>query len=247
MKALVLHGILGSGRNWRGFCRQLHQEAPDWSFLTPDLRCHGSSPPSAPPHDLDACADDIDAALDEEPDAVIGHSFGGKVALAWAARHGRGQRVIVLDSPPWAGTPPPVEMGTPAWIITELQRVATPAADRSRVRSHLLEAGLPEGIVAWLLTSLRKHDDGWRWAYDLDGIHALLMDYFRRDFLPFMSNYSGEIHVVRAERSDRWNDAQWSQLHQVAKPHIVRNAGHWLHVDNPIETRALLVSILSKA
>ena len=41
--AFVLHGILGSRRNWRGFVRKLAPRLPDWRFVLVDLRNHGDS------------------------------------------------------------------------------------------------------------------------------------------------------------------------------------------------------------
>ncbi|KAK9134866.1 hypothetical protein Syun_014196 [Stephania yunnanensis] len=41
--AVLLHGILGSRKNWGSFARRLAQEFPMWQFLIVDLRCHGDS------------------------------------------------------------------------------------------------------------------------------------------------------------------------------------------------------------
>lgn len=41
--AVLLHGILGSRKNWGSFARRLAQEFPKWQFLLVDLRCHGDS------------------------------------------------------------------------------------------------------------------------------------------------------------------------------------------------------------
>lgn len=41
--AVLLHGILGSRKNWGTFARRLAQEFPTWQFLLVDLRCHGDS------------------------------------------------------------------------------------------------------------------------------------------------------------------------------------------------------------
>ena len=65
--ALVLHGVLGQGKNWRTFSKRLAQEAEDatakpWRVLTLDLRCHGESSTVAgfaPPHDMRSCAGDV--------------------------------------------------------------------------------------------------------------------------------------------------------------------------------------------
>lgn len=53
-----------------------------------------------------------------------------------------------------------------------------------------------------------------------------------------------EISVVRAEKSDRWDPNVVQQLESVASRqgdrsegrvslHVLPNAGHWVHVDNP--------------
>jgi pimeloyl-ACP methyl ester carboxylesterase len=65
--ALVLHGLLGQGRNWRTFSRNLAQRAEKttgqpWQVLTLDLRCHGDSAAVAgfhPPHDMQSSARDV--------------------------------------------------------------------------------------------------------------------------------------------------------------------------------------------
>jgi pimeloyl-ACP methyl ester carboxylesterase len=52
-----------------------------------DLRGHGRSEPGEPPHTLAACAEDLRALFDEIPnlEAISGHSYGGKDALATRA------------------------------------------------------------------------------------------------------------------------------------------------------------------
>lgn len=53
-----------------------------------------------------------------------------------------------------------------------------------------------------------------------------------------------EIAIVRAEKSDRWDPDVIQQLEHVASKrdretegkvslHVLPNAGHWVHVDNP--------------
>ncbi len=38
-----LHGILGSGANWRTFAKQIVTAKPEWGALLVDLRLHGES------------------------------------------------------------------------------------------------------------------------------------------------------------------------------------------------------------
>src|SRR5262249_44189189 len=80
----LTHGIYGAGSNWRGIARKLNERRPEWGVVLVDLRQHGRSEPGAPPHTIAACADDLRALCGElgGVEAIAGHSFGGKVALA---------------------------------------------------------------------------------------------------------------------------------------------------------------------
>ncbi|MEO5821321.1 MAG: alpha/beta fold hydrolase, partial [Vicinamibacteraceae bacterium] len=84
---VLLHGIYGRGRNWAAIARGLAARRPEWAAALVDLRLHGSSPSFTPPHTVAACAADVRALIAQADwpapaDAVVGHSFGGKVALS---------------------------------------------------------------------------------------------------------------------------------------------------------------------
>jgi esterase len=203
-----LHGILGRGRNWRSFARRVADAAPDFRLVLPDLRCHGESACPEGPHDLAACADDLKQVAAEHgaPEVVVGHSFGGKVALACLRAGLTPRSTWVLDSPPGveraiAAIDPRLD---PATILRVLKAIPVPAESRDQLRAPLREAGIPEGIVAWLLTSAASGPDGWRFLWDLDGVEELLASYLSDDLWPIVWSAASEVHLVRAGRSDRW-------------------------------------------
>src|SRR5215213_4227042 len=132
---VLLHGIYGRGRNWAAVARSLTARRPEWAAALVDLRLHGASPAFHPPHTVAACADDVRDLIvraDDWPapvDVVVGHSFGGKVALSLIADGPAPplSQVWVVDSTPAAGEP----AGT-AWRMLGVaralpQRVATRA------------------------------------------------------------------------------------------------------------------------
>jgi pimeloyl-ACP methyl ester carboxylesterase len=107
--AVLLHGILGSRKNWGSFAKRLAQEFPMWQFLLVDLRCHGDSASlkKRGPHTVASTALDVlklVVQLRLTPRVLVGHSFGGKVALSMVEQAAkplaRPVRAWVLDATP---------------------------------------------------------------------------------------------------------------------------------------------------
>lgn len=242
--ALVLHGALGSGNNLRSLAVKLGKQRPEYAFCLADLRHHGQSQGAPPPNTLEACARDLAALVEKlgrEPDVIAGHSFGGKTALMFAQLFpGRVRQYWILDSNP--GTQDAAAGNEVIRVIQAVRSTTTPAVDRQHVVAELVGQGLSSGTANWLATNLERDPRGFVWRFNLDAIYELMLDYFRIDLWPVLESGASDsdFRVVVAERSDRWapeNRARLQQLAernpQSARLHIVPNAGHWLHVDNP--------------
>ncbi|MGI3776666.1 MAG: alpha/beta fold hydrolase, partial [Janthinobacterium lividum] len=100
---VLLHGLFGSGRTLGVVARRLVAEG--FSALSLDLRNHGGSG-HAPGMGYGVMAGDVVETLDAlgvGAAAVLGHSMGGKVAMALAgAAPGRVERLVVADIAPVA-------------------------------------------------------------------------------------------------------------------------------------------------
>lgn len=91
---VLLHGLLSSGRQWRGLFERLRGERALWA---PDLPGCGRSELLRRPQRAEDYADVLERWADAEGlgrITLVGHSFGGMVAVDWAAR--RPERIAAL-------------------------------------------------------------------------------------------------------------------------------------------------------
>jgi len=244
--AFLLHGIFGAGRNWRSFARAAVLRRPDTRIVLVDLRHHGDSLGAPPPNTLLACAKDLEqvaGAVGQPPEIVYGHSFGGKVALVYARHAGPKLRQLwLLDSPPGLPNPHSKAAESEAGRVLSIMRGAKlPIAHRSDLVRQFAAHGLSRRVSTWLATNLKLGEHGgYVWRFDLDRLEELLLDYWKTDGFPLLEDPPEGlgVHVVQAERSDRWSSRELQRIRALERAgklqhHLLAGAGHWLHVDNP--------------
>lgn len=96
---VLLHYFGGSRLSWKPFMAALGSPC-----IAPDLRGFGDAPPGGPMRVSDY-ADDVAKLLPAQY-VLVGHSMGGKVATALAARRPPGLRGVVLVAPSPPGPEP---------------------------------------------------------------------------------------------------------------------------------------------
>lgn len=254
-----LHGILGSGNNWRGMARKLVERDRRWRAVLVDLRNHGDSVGAQPPHDLAACAEDLwalAAQRDGPPRMLVGHSFGGKVALTMAEQAralgatgpGGLQRLWVLDASPapWAGQPE--QDAEVVAVMQALRAMALPIASREELASALTTRGFSRSLALWMTTNLKREGQGYGWRFDLDACREMIADYFRADLWEVVEHPPAglRIDLVRAGLNPRWTEAELERLQGLAEEetigfHTLERAGHWVHADDPEGVLGLLL------
>ncbi|OBI86249.1 alpha/beta fold hydrolase [Mycobacterium sp. 1245805.9] len=95
VRMLALHGLTGYGGRWQHLAGYL----PEIAVAAPDLLGHGRSSWAAP-WTIDANVSALAKLLeDAAPVLVVGHSFGGAVALRLAAAHPERVAALVLLDP----------------------------------------------------------------------------------------------------------------------------------------------------
>jgi esterase len=243
---LMLHGIYGRGANWRSFARELAKRRPDWGFVLPDLRMHGKSKNAPPPHTLKACARDVLALIDERAsvgihvEALLGHSFGGKVALeVLGLRETIGLLWIVDSSPgprPGAMTDPD---NTVVSVLRMLQSLPRDFVSRDAFIDAVTSQGFSLFLAQWLAMNLERVHEHYQNCLEPGAMEELLSDYFQVDGWPLVQASKSPIRFAIATESSAISVADAKRLRVLEAQERGRGAvevhevegSHWLHVD----------------
>ncbi|NIW86825.1 MAG: alpha/beta fold hydrolase [Gammaproteobacteria bacterium] len=241
---LVMHGVFGSGTNWRSITKAL---AADRRVFTLDLRNHGSSP-HAEHMDYRSMAEDVGAFMERqglERAALLGHSMGGKTAMQLAlSAPGRVECLIVVDIAP---------------VTTEEDHAPYIAAMQNMDLEHLtrrsdaeaeLAAVIPEpGARSFLLQNLVNEGGRFRWRLNLDAIEACLPELADFPDPAVDAQYTGPTLFVRGATSSYVRGEHAALIERLfprAEIRSVDGAGHWVHVDKPREFLALVRDFLAR-
>ncbi|MFP4352191.1 MAG: alpha/beta fold hydrolase [Puniceicoccaceae bacterium] len=226
---VILHGLLGSSRNWLTAGAALGGDRPVYAVDLPD---HGGSAWSDEPS-FAGMAGRVAAWAEGEGLAGadwIGHSLGGKVALRIASdRPGFVRRLVLVDIFPKVYTP---------HHAGDLEAMAAlgpdDLADR-RTADRALAAEVPDwALRQFILTNLvRSPDGGFRWQVNLKGLRRNLpglagLPYEGRPPVrtPALLVYGGRSGFVRREDLDRL-DSWFAD----ARAECIPESGHNPHIE----------------
>lgn len=253
--AVLVHGILGSRKNWGSFARRLAKSFPLWQFLLVDLRCHGESASikKRPPHSVAGAALDVlklVAQLRITPRVLVGHSFGGKVVLSMVEQAAkplaRPVKVWVLDATPGKVRPGGHGEDHPAELISFLRRMPEKVSSKQHVMDALAQEGFSKEVAQWVVTNLRTRSlpglpSSFSWGFDLDGISEMYRSYEETNLWKVVEDVPRGVHVnfLKAERSlHRWALEDIQRIHAAEEQaadegggvqmHVLEDAGHWV-------------------
>ena len=174
---VVLHGLLGSSRNWQSTGADL---AARYHVLALDLRNHGRSPHAAE-MTFEAMAGDVLGWMDAHGigrATVMGHSLGGKVAMAIACRHPeRVEKLVVVDVAPKNYEITSHQNDFAALNELDLRTLKTRGEAELRFEARVSSLGMRK----FLATNLERdpETDTWHWIINLPVLTAELPELAR--------------------------------------------------------------------
>lgn len=226
---VLIHGLFGSYENLGVIERSLSEQ---YQVINIDVRNHGRSGHSDEMN-YQLMADDLAQTLDSlnvTSAALLGHSMGGKLAMALAlAQPQRVSKLILADIAPVAY---PARHNN---IFAGLHAVDLNTINNRNDADALLAQHISElGVRQFLLKSLVKHDNKFIWRFNLA---ALYNNYQQLIGAPILEgSYHGPVLFIKGGESDYIlpeHKAQIMQLFPKAQAKVIQGTGHWLHAEKP--------------
>ena len=230
-RLVVLHGLFGDLDNFHSVSLHLGRHL---EVCRADLPGHGRSPtlPRLGIEDMAARVREWLAEAGIERCHLLGHSLGGKVAMALAGSRDAPPlaSLIVVDIAPRHYPP------THAPIIAALRDMDLATLADRRDADRRLRAGVPDaGVRAFLLKSLAREEDGrFVWKFDLEGIardYPLMCEAPRVE-----ETIAVPTLFVKGGASDYLGPDDELPIRAICRAPTLREiggAGHWPHAEKP--------------
>ncbi len=242
---IVLHGLFGSGKNWRSFAHSLENSFQVWLL---DARNHGDSP-HAESMSYQKMAEDVVNFLDEnelERVMLLGHSMGGKTAMQLALNFPeRVAGLIVVDMAPvqYEHYKKPLE------IIQAMQDLGLPAEmTRAEIEKKLAQKIDEKYILAFIMTNLTRKKNVFKWKIGLEQIASGLSELFRS--FEQEKVFSGPALFVGGQNSSYIKPEYHPQIRKLfpgSRVTMLKNSGHWLHAEQPVAFQKTVSAFLKMA
>ena len=228
---VVLHGLFGSGKNWRSFADSLGEDFQVWTL---DARNHGDSP-HADSMNYQQMAEDVARFFVENElknVILLGHSMGGKTAMQLALQFpDRIAALIVVDIAPVCYD----HLHKQLKLIEAMQELHLAAEmSRSEIEKKLALKIPEKRLLSFLMTNLNRQNGQFQWRIGLEQIAAGMPDLL--NYPELKSVFKGPVQFIGGENS-AYLKFEYHALIRKYFPEsritMLENCGHWLHVEQP--------------
>ncbi|VTU13114.1 Esterase YbfF [Variovorax sp. SRS16] len=230
---VILHGLFGAGRNWAQIA---HALAADYRVYLPDARNHGAST-WAETMSYEEMALDVRALIAREGlerPFIVGHSMGGKTAMALA---------LGLEDPESIGGIAVIDIAPESYAdqfssyVSAMRHLDLAAAtSRSEIRRALADSLVGDAPIDFLMQNLRRHKDRFDWRLNLMATAVCMRELCAfPEALPH-ARYDGPALFLAGAESDYVRPESLPRILELfpgAELVRIADAGHWVHADQP--------------
>lgn len=249
---IILHGMYGSSDNWVTVAKRI---SDSFTVFLPDQRNHGNSPHSAI-HDYESMSNDLlEFATDHNLKRffLAGHSMGGKTAVRFALQWPEMiEGLVIADISPFetktsnSGSYNQHIEILQTLSVTDISK-ATSRAEIEKLFQGSILSGRTRGLI---LKNINRNNDGsFSWKMNNAALLKNIGIIVDSVFSPSVSiePVTGfPVLFLKGENSDYLPSADFGKILKLfpsAEFRIIKNAGHWLHADNPEEVIEAFLSL----
>ena len=226
---VILHGFLGTSDNWFSLGKQFSEH---FTVYLIDLRNHGRSPHSEQ-FNYDLMANDLKELLDREQienPFIIGHSMGGKVVMNYSKLFpDQFEKLIIVDISP-RFYPVHHETIMEGLLSIDLSQLGS----RNDAETQLANYVKDPGVRQFLLKNLDRSKGGFSWKANLKVLNEQIEEVGKEIYSENVTEKS--VLFLAGDHSDYIKTSDRSQIKSMypnSKILTIKNAGHWLHAEQP--------------
>lgn len=243
---LLIHGLFGNLDNLKGLGQVLENQ---YQVIRVDVPNHGLSE-HWDQMDYPRLATAMISLLDElaiERAHIVGHSMGGKIAMATAlAFPERIISMVAADIAPVAYEP------RHDTVFAALESLPLEGhTDRRFALNHLIDNGIDEATAQFLLKNLQRTDTGFRWKMNLSGLKACYPNIigWQNQTLNPVQSYAGPSLFIRGGDSNYVTSEHRSAImaqFPAAQAKTLEGCGHWLHAQKTVIFNRIVSEFIDK-
>lgn len=237
---VILHGLFGSSDNWLPQAKMLSGK---YRVYLPDLRNHGQSP-----HDDEfnyrAMAEDVKEFIRQnsiQAPVVIGHSMGGKAAMALATHYPDvPAQLVIVDITPRAYGPQHDHI-LKGLLSISIGKVKTRAEADEVLAAHVDEPAVRQ----FLLKNLqREPTGGFSWKMNLDAIARNIEAVGAA--IEKEHAYDNPVLFIRGAKSNYVQDTDMNDIRRLfpSARLLTLDTGHWVQSEKPRELVDAVITFL---
>jgi pimeloyl-ACP methyl ester carboxylesterase len=216
---VLLHGLNNTGWIWSRPGAMFASQG--YRVLCPTLRGHGASDRGDGDFSLEATSADLEALLDAlelERVHLAGHSWGGKVAMHFAATRPQRLRGLMLADPAPPGGMHPI-MGSRRMVRAAFRPERGPFPDKRAMEAQMAlllhhQVGDETDRVAWAAVFEAQPDGSYRAALGDDGFDTILRDAIQADITPLLGGVACPVLLMLPRLSLTTGRSQWRAARQ---------------------------------